>query len=281
MANYQEIQEALKAPLPADMLRQRTQGGQTLTFLPWYNCAKLADERAPGWSGEARVENLGDAVAVIYRISIPTDDGPVFREAIGYEAKSTSSYGDPTSNAEAMSFRRAWAKHGLGASLYGGEAIGGGAPAASGGAPVATGSSAPGWNGLLWYGSCKGKHLTDPSVDIKSLEWGANNAKNKDGSPNESQRAAIREEIARRQGGVRPQTLPIATTAPAPDAAPSAPAAKSGTAEMKELLEAAKAIGQTWADVKRASLDSFDKEPSQLTPDEVQLLMLDFAPHPF
>lgn len=281
MANYQEIQEALKAPLPADMLRQRTQGGQTLTFLPWYNCAKMADERAPGWSGEARVENLGDAVAVIYRISIPTDDGPVFREAIGYEAKSTSSYGDPTSNAEAMAFRRAWAKHGLGASLYGGEAIGGGAPAASGGAPVATGSSAPGWNGLLWYGSCKGKHLTDPSVDIKSLEWGANNAKNKDGSPNESQRAAIREEIARRQGGVRPQTLPIATTAPAPDAAPSAPAAKSGTAEMKELLEAAKAIGQTWADVKRASLDSFDKEPSQLTPDEVQLLMLDFAPHPF
>lgn len=281
MANYQEIQEALKAPLPADMLRQRTQGGQTLTFLPWYNCAKMADERAPGWSGEARVENLGDAVAVIYRISIPTDDGPVFREAIGYEAKSTSSYGDPTSNAEAMAFRRAWAKHGLGASLYGGEAIGGGAPAASGGAPVATGSSAPGWNGLLWYGSCKNKHLTDPSVDIKSLEWGANNAKNKDGSPNEAQRAAIREEIARRQGGVRPQTLPIATTAPAPDSAPSAPAAKSGTAEMKELLEAAKAIGQTWADVKRASLDSFDKEPSQLTPDEVQLLMLDFAPHPF
>lgn len=281
MATYQEIQDALKAQIPPDMLRQRQQGGQTLTFLPWYNCSALADERAPGWTGEARVENLGDAVAVIYRIVVRADDGDVAREAIGYEPKATNSYGDPTSNAEAMAFRRAWAKHGLGASLYGGDAVnGGGAAAAGGSAPTATGSNVPGWNGLLWYGSCKGKHLSDPSVDIRSLEWGANNAKNKDGSPNEQQRAAIREEIARRQGGGT-APLPIATTAPAPASAPSAPAAKAGTAEMKALLDAAKAVGQNWADVKDASVDSFGKEPSQLAPEEVQLLLLQFVATPF
>jgi len=281
MATYQEIQDALKAQIPPDMLRQRQQGGQILTFLPWYNCLALADERAPGWAGEARVENLGEAVAVIYRIVVRADDGDVAREAIGYEAKSTSSYGDPTSNAEAMAFRRAWAKHGLGASLYGGDAVnGGGAVAAGGSAPTATGLNVPGWNGLLWFGSVKGKHFSDPSVDIRSLEWGANNAKNKDGSPNEPQRQALREEIARRQGGGT-APLPIATTAPAPASAPSAPAAKAGTAEMKSLLDAAKAVGQNWADVKDASVDSFGKEPSQLAPEEVQLLLLQFVATPF
>jgi hypothetical protein len=48
------------------MLRQRQQGGQTLTFLPRYNCSALADERAPGWSGRSKPARiLGDAVAVI------------------------------------------------------------------------------------------------------------------------------------------------------------------------------------------------------------------------
>ena len=279
MATYANIQSELKSPIPADMLRQRQQGGQTLTFLPWYNCAALADERAPGWSGEAKVQDLGDAVAVIYRISIPTDDGPVFREAIGYEAKSTSSYGDPTSNAEAMAFRRAWAKHGLGASLYGGDAAvgatGGGnyTPASSGG------GNAGGWNGMLWYGSVKGKHYSDPSVDVKSLEWGANNAKNRDGSPNEAQRQALRDEIARRQGGGSP---PVATvTAPAP----SVPD-KIGTADLQALMKTAKEVGMNWSEVKTTAQSSFGKEPSALSRDEYDLLVLeirsnDNAPYAF
>jgi hypothetical protein len=47
------------------------------------------------------------------RITVKADDGDVWcARPSGHEAKSTSSYGDPTSNAEAMAFRRAWAKHG-------------------------------------------------------------------------------------------------------------------------------------------------------------------------
>lgn len=277
MATYANIQSELKAPIPADMLRQRQQGGQTLTFLPWYNCAALADERAPGWSGEAKVQDLGDAVAVIYRISIPTDDGFVAREAIGYEKKSLNSYGDPTSNAEAMAFRRAWAKHGLGASLYGGDAAVGATggnytPASSGG------GNAGGWNGMLWYGSVKGKHFTDPSVDIRSLQWGADNAKNRDGSPNEPQREALRAEIARRQGN----TSPVATVTAA--AAPQAPD-KIGTADLQALMRLAKEAGKNWADVKSTAQSSFNKEPAALTRDEYDLLVLDInsdtAAYPF
>jgi len=267
MATYAEIQAELKSPIPAEMLRQRQQGGQTLTFLPWYNCSTLADERAPGWSGEARVQDLGDAVAVIYRITVPADDGNVVREAIGYEAKSTSSYGDPTSNAEAMAFRRAWAKHGLGSSLYGGDAVG--SSGNTGGATFtpAAGGNAGGWNGMLWYGSCKGKHFSDPSVDIKSLEWGAANARNRDGSPNEAQRAVLREEIERRKGSGGAPIATVAAPAPAP--------AKVSTSDLQALMRGAKEAGQSWADVKATSQASFGKEPAQLTRDEFDLLAME------
>lgn len=276
MATYSEIQAELKAPIPAAMLKQRQQGGQTLTFLPWYNCSALADERAPGWSGEARVQDLGDAVAVVYRITVKADDGDVAREAIGYEAKSTSSYGDPTSNAEAMAFRRAWAKHGLGSSLYGGDSAP--ALASSGGSATftpAAGGSVGGWNGMLWYGSCKGKHYTDPSVDVKSLQWGADNAKNRDGSPNEPQREALRAEIARRQGGgsAPAQAAPVATfTAPADS--PSAPD-KVSTGDLQALMQAAKAAGKNWAHVKETAQTSFSKDPAALSRDEYDLLLME------
>lgn len=272
MATYDEIQAGLKSPIPADMLKQRQQGGQTLTFLPWYNCSALADERAPGWSGEARVQDLGDAVAVIYRITVKAEDGDVVREAIGYEAKSTSSYGDPTSNAEAMAFRRAWAKHGLGSSLYGGDS----APALASGGSTFTAPAGGGggnWNGMLWYGSTKGKHYTDPSVDIKSLEWGAANAKNRDGSPNEEQRAVIRAEIDRRRG----VTAPVATvTAPVTADTPSAPD-KIGTADLQALMKQAKDNGKSWSDVKTTASANFGKDPAALTRDEYDLLMMEIG----
>jgi len=271
MATYDEIQAGLKAPIPAEMLKQRQQGGQTLTFLPWYNCSALADERAPGWSGEARVQDLGDAVAVIYRITVKADDGNVAREAIGYEAKSTSSYGDPTSNAEAMAFRRAWAKHGLGSSLYGGDSAPALASAGGSYTPAATGGGAGSWNGMLWYGSCKGKHFSDPSVDIKSLQWGADNAKNRDGSPNEAQRQAIREEIARRTT----PAVPVATVT-APAAAPSVPD-KIGTADLQALMKQAKDNGISWSEVKASAQTNFGKEPAALTRDEYDLLLMEIG----
>ena len=279
MATYREIQDALKAEIPAEFLRTRQQGGQTLTFMPWHACSALADERAPGWSGYVeRIQQVGDAVAVTYRISIPTDDGTVEREAIGYETLSTSSYGDPTSNAESMAFRRAWAKHGLGSSLYGQEkTVGQAAPRTSyapSANPVPQSSGSSSWNGILWYGSTKGKHYTDPTVDVKSLEWGANNARNRDGSENNEQRAILRAEIARRSG-----TSTEAVAAPVHVVPATVPTSneKVGSEDLTKLMAAAKASGKKWTEVKALISEQFGKEPSALTRDEFDLTLAELA----
>lgn len=62
-----------------------------------------------------------DAVAIAATRSSAVDrtaDGSFSREATGCELLDCGSYGDPVSNAEAMAFRRAAAKFGLGRSLY-------------------------------------------------------------------------------------------------------------------------------------------------------------------
>jgi hypothetical protein len=282
MATYREIQEALKAEIPQEFLRTRQQGGQTLTFMPWHACSALADERAPGWSGYVeRIQQINEAVAVTYRISIPTDDGVVEREAIGYESLSTSSYGDPTSNAESMAFRRAWAKHGLGSSLYGQEkTVGQAAPRAAyvpvAGAPTPVSSGS--WNGMLWYGSTKGKHFTDPTVDVKSLQWGADNARNRDGSPNEEQRNILRGEIARRNGTSTEAVAPVAAPVSSPvHVAQAVVNDKVGSDDLTKLMAAAKASGKKWTEVKALISDQFGKEPSALTRDEFDLTLAELA----
>jgi hypothetical protein len=285
MATYREIQEALKAEIPSEFLRTRVQGGQTLTFMPWHACSALADERAPGWSGYVeRIQQINEAVAVTYRISIPTDDGVVEREAIGYESLSTSSYGDPTSNAESMAFRRAWAKHGLGSSLYGQEkTVGQAAPRAAyvpvAGAPTPVSSGSSSWNGMLWYGSTKGKHYTDPTVDVKSLQWGADNARNRDGSENNEQRAILRAEIARRNGSSTDAVAPVAAPVAAPVyvASSSTSSEKVGSEDLTKLMAAAKASGKKWTEIKALISEQFGKEPSALTRDEFDLTLAELA----
>jgi hypothetical protein len=53
---------------------------------------------------------------VLGRLTIPTENGPIYREAYGHEDSGDPNniYGDPFSNAEAMSHKRCWAWFGLG-----------------------------------------------------------------------------------------------------------------------------------------------------------------------
>ena len=273
MPSYNDIQVALKAPIPAEFLSTRNQGGQTLSYVTWYHATKLADERAPGWSGRVTsITTVGNAVAVVYAVTVPCDEGVVTREATGYEPLDGKGYGDPLSNAESMAFRRALAKHGLALDLYErdkGTAYT--APVSSGApAPAASGPRVGNWNGMLWFGSVKGKHFTDPTVDIGALTWGSNNARNKDGSPNEEQRAALRAEIERRQGG----------GTPAPAAAPAGPVdSKITTDDLKALVTVAKTHGVSWAQVREHCQSNFGKaEPNLLTKSELDLLKLDLFP---
>lgn len=65
-----------------------------------------------------------DRLFLVGRLTIQTSEGFVMRESTGTEllkrdgGESELAYGDPSSNAESMAFRRAAAKFGLGLYLY-------------------------------------------------------------------------------------------------------------------------------------------------------------------
>jgi hypothetical protein len=118
--SIQAIIADLSQPVNPRRLRTRMQGGKQITYLPWYQAVKCLDHFAPGWTYEVRsVVQIGDAVSITVRISIPCIEGIVWREATGIEPLKVKGYGDPTSNAESMALRRAAAKFGLCLNLYG------------------------------------------------------------------------------------------------------------------------------------------------------------------
>jgi len=114
-----EIINDLSKPIPRRLLRSKTVGGQKIFFLPWHTAVKFLDLYAPGWSYEIRhLTGIGNKLVLVSRISIPCTEGVVYREATGQEDEDVDKYGDPSSNAESMSLRRAAAKFGLGLGLY-------------------------------------------------------------------------------------------------------------------------------------------------------------------
>ena len=127
--SIRQIQEVLSRPLPAQLLSTRRQGGKEIPYLAWHTVSKILDKYAPGWSWEiVRMGMTSDRIFVVGRLTIPTSDGHICREATGTELLkryddegelTELAYGDPSSNAESMAFRRAAAKFGLGLYLYG------------------------------------------------------------------------------------------------------------------------------------------------------------------
>ncbi len=114
-----EILNDLAKPVPQRFLATRKQGKTELTYIPWHDVNRLLDYFAPGWSGEVtKIITTNERVFVVYRLTIHAEEGQFSREATGTELMNCSSYGDPTSNAESMAFRRAAARFGLGLGLY-------------------------------------------------------------------------------------------------------------------------------------------------------------------
>lgn len=142
-----QIQAALSRPLPRSMLATRQQGGATLTYIPWHVANRILDKYCPGWTWEIQsITTTGDRLFLTGRLTIPTAEGNIYREATGTELLKNDkpvlvgekpnrrpvvddlgrpvmeacelAYGDPSSNAESMAFRRAAARFGLGLYLY-------------------------------------------------------------------------------------------------------------------------------------------------------------------
>jgi hypothetical protein len=143
----EQIIAALSRPLPESLLNTKKMGNSKIAYLPWYEANRILDKYAPGWTWEIRqVTTTSDRLFLIGRLTIPTSSGPVYREATGTELLKEEktiwigepdnrrplkdefdrpmtepkelAYGDPSSNAESMAFRRAAAKFGLGLYLY-------------------------------------------------------------------------------------------------------------------------------------------------------------------
>lgn len=151
-----EILADLAKPLPSSYLEQRTQGGATLTYVPWHKVVILLDRVAPGWEWEIRqMTTTSDRLIISGRLTIHAADGTFYREGMGTELLKEDkqvwvdhpegkrndkgkviqiplkdefgrvvteprelAYGDVSSNAESQSFRRAAAKFGLALYLY-------------------------------------------------------------------------------------------------------------------------------------------------------------------
>jgi hypothetical protein len=119
LRSIREIVKDLQKPIAQKHLRKRRQGGKEITYLAWHDAVKYLDHYAPGWCYEVRrIDSIAGKVILTVRISIPSLEGIVYREATGQEDETLESYGDSTSNSESMALRRAAAKFGLGLALY-------------------------------------------------------------------------------------------------------------------------------------------------------------------
>ncbi len=114
-----EIISDLHKPIHPRHLKTRRQGGKELTYIAWHDACKYLDLYAPGWFYEIMsLQQVANKIVIVVRLTIPTAEGLVYREATGHEDEDTDSYGDPFSNSESQALRRAAAKFGLGQHLY-------------------------------------------------------------------------------------------------------------------------------------------------------------------
>ena len=118
----------MQKPIRPRHLETKTRGGAELTFIPWYRAVMYVEHYTNGhWSKEVvDVSTTDRRIFITVRVTIHGRDGSLSRMATGTEklykvedgqAKEIA-YGDPSSNAESMAFRRACANFGLGLDLY-------------------------------------------------------------------------------------------------------------------------------------------------------------------
>jgi hypothetical protein len=119
LRSIREIIKDLSKPIAQKHLRKRRQGGKEIIYLAWHDAVKYLDHFAPGWCYEIRsIDSVSGKLIMIVRLSIPSAEGIVYREATGQEDEDLESYGNSSSNSESMALRRAASKFGLGLYLY-------------------------------------------------------------------------------------------------------------------------------------------------------------------
>ncbi|XP_057468595.1 DNA repair RAD52-like protein 1, mitochondrial isoform X1 [Actinidia eriantha] len=118
-----QILKELNKKVPDSLVRVRTEpNGFPIKYIPWHIVNRIMNLHAPEWSGEVRSITYsadGNSVSVVYRVTLYGTDAEIYRESTGTASVNEGgSYGDPVQKAEAMAFRRACARLGLGLHLY-------------------------------------------------------------------------------------------------------------------------------------------------------------------
>lgn len=90
-----------------------------ITYIPWFAFPEILDQATDGfWEWEIVPSFIGNMAVITGNLTIIGSDGRITRTAIGNESSDCDGYGDPTSNASAMAFRRAIALFGVGLQLW-------------------------------------------------------------------------------------------------------------------------------------------------------------------
>ena len=116
-----EIIRRLKEPVDPRLISQKKVGGNVIDFISWYKYCDLLDERCglSNWSWEVLSMTVTDErIFITGKLTIYGDDRSLCQMATGTEILNCNSYGDPSSNAEAMALRRACAKFSLARQLW-------------------------------------------------------------------------------------------------------------------------------------------------------------------
>ncbi|KAA8544543.1 hypothetical protein F0562_022598 [Nyssa sinensis] len=117
-----EILKELNKKVPDSLVRVRTEAdGFPIKYIPWHIVNRIMNLHAPEWSGEVRSITYspdGKSVSVVYRVTLYGTDAEIYRESTGTASANEVGYGDPVQKAEAMAFRRACARLGVGLHLY-------------------------------------------------------------------------------------------------------------------------------------------------------------------
>ena len=116
-----EIIQQLQQPVPRELIKQKQVGDSILDFLSWYDTCNLLDQRVGlgCWSWEIVTMSIShNHLFLSGKLTIYGDDGSRSMMATGSEKLNCNSYGDPSSNSEAMCLKRCCSKFGLGRSLY-------------------------------------------------------------------------------------------------------------------------------------------------------------------
>jgi hypothetical protein len=118
--NTEDTLAELHRPIDPRHFKTRKQGNVTLTYVPWAILAKHLHHRAPGWNWEIQsVQEVGGAVVVTGRLTIPTTNSLLSYSAVASEKLDSGSMAPPSEVAASSCLRRAAALAGLGLELWG------------------------------------------------------------------------------------------------------------------------------------------------------------------